>query len=673
MNATQQIQIMKEFMETNYYPELLSNISKGNNFLKVDFKDLAKFNPQIAEILLEKPDDIFKATELAIKEFDLQKTPTRFHLRVKNIPESKKIMIRNIRSEHINKLLWIEGVVRQKTDVRPQVTSARFECPACGNIMTIPQLDTKFRAPTRCSCGRQGKFKLLDKEMVDAQGLIIEEAPEQLEGGEQPKRMKVLLMEDLVSPISDKKTNPGSKILIVGQLKDLPIKTHDGGTSTKHDLIIEGNYIKPIEEDFVDLTMTKEEEEEIKKLAKDPEIYKKMIESVAPSIYGHDRIKEAIIIQLMGGIRKVRDDGIITRGDMHILLIGDPGSGKSQLLKRINRVAPRVRYVTGKGASGAGLTAAAVKDEFMGGWSLEAGALVLANRGFCLIDELDKMGKEDRSAMHEALEQQTVSISKANIQATLMAQTSVLAAANPIMGRFDPYKSIAEQIDLPTTLINRFDLIFPVKDLPSEESDTKLAEFVLNLHKSQNAIESPIETDLLRKYIAYARKNIKPVLSDEAIQEIKNYYVKIRNSGTGEGANKRIPITARQLEGLIRMSEAIAKIRLSKKVKKEEAKKAIDLLHYTLSNIGMDPETGLIDMDRITTGIGSSERNRIRTIRNLIEELDSKLGKKIPIMEVIEGAEKKGIPKIKIEESIQKLKQMGDIFEPTQGFISFIK
>ena len=291
----------------------------------------------------------------------------------------------------------------------------------------------------------------------------------------------------------------------------------------------------------------------------------------------------------MGGVRKIRDDGIITRGDMHILLIGDPGAGKSQMLKRISKIAPKSRYVTGKGASGAGLTASVIKDEFMGGWGLEAGALVLANKGFCLIDELDKMHDDDRNAMHEALEQQTISISKANIQATLMSQTAVLAAANPKSGRFDPYKSIAEQIELPMTLINRFDLIFPIKDLPDEEKDTKMARFILNIHQTQSAITSPIDTNLLRKYIAYARKNFAPVLTNEAIEEIEKYYVKIRNSGTGEGEYKRIPITARQLEGLIRISESIAKIRLSREVTKKDTKRAIDLLHYAFCLLYTSP------------------------------------------------------------------------------------
>jgi replicative DNA helicase Mcm len=356
---------------------------------------------------------------------------------------------------------------------------------------------------------------------------------------------------------------------------------------------------------------------------------------------------------------------------MHILLVGDPGSGKSQLLKRINIVAPKARYVSGKGASGAGLTASVVKDEFLKGWSLEAGALVLANKGICCIDELDKMSKEDRDAMHEGLEQQTISISKANIQATLICRTTVLAAANPKFGRFDPYDILAKQIDLPPSLINRFDLIFPIKDLPDKMKDEKMAGHILNLHQNPDIEEPEIPTVLLRKYFAFARQHIKPKLTTAALEEIKDYYVNMRNKESAEeGAAKAIPISPRQLEALIRLSEASAKTRLSDKVTKKDAQKAIDILHYCLSEIGIDPETGKIDIDRITTGITASQRNKIMLIKEIIDDLENQIGKTIPIDDLIKEAEAKGIEDI--EEAIEKLKRSGDIFEPKRGFIQKI-
>jgi replicative DNA helicase Mcm len=375
----------------------------------------------------------------------------------------------------------------------------------------------------------------------------------------------------------------------------------------------------------------------------------------------------------MGGVHKERSDGAQSRGDMHILLVGDPGAGKSQLLKRISLIAPKGRYVSGKGVSAAGLTASVVRDEFLRGWSLEAGAMVLASNGLCCIDEMDKMSEEDRSAMHEALENQTVSISKANIQATLLARTTVLAAANPKFGRFDPYDIIAKQIDLAPALINRFDLIFPIKDLPDTVKDEKLASHILNLHQTPDLEEPEIPTDLLRKYVAYAKQKVKPALSDSALEEIKNFFVEIRNKEVGEeGATRAIPISPRQLEALVRLAEACAKIRLSNKVTKKDAKKAIELLQYCLSQVGLDPETGKIDIDRIATGVSASARNKILTIKEIIEDLENRIGKTIPIDDLVKEATAQGISEGDIEDALEKLKRSGDLFEPKRGFISRI-
>ncbi len=672
MDPTLHINKFKEFFEQNYYAQLIETVRKGENFMLVDFMELMKFDPELSNDLLEIPEETIKAADSSILLFDLPKKIRNFRIRFNNLPETQKIMIRNIRSKHIGKLLLIDGVVRQKSDVRPKVTAARFECPGCGNVITILQLDSKFREPTRCGCGRKGKFRLLSKELIDAQGLVLEEVPEQLEGGEQPKRMSVFLQEDLVRPITEKKTNPGSKVIIVGTVKEIPIMSRDGGKLTRYDLIIEANYIEGVEEDFFEIEINKDEIEQIIELSKDPKIFQKLLNSVAPSIFGYDRVKEALLLQLVGGTRKVRSDGMITRGDMHVLLIGDPGSGKSQLLKRVAKVAPKARYVSGKGASGAGLTAAVVKDEFLKGWSLEAGALVLANKGICCIDELDKMSTEDRSAMHEALEGQTVTISKANIQATLRAETTVLAAANPKFGRFDPYDILAKQINLPPALINRFDLIFAFKDLPEPSKDEKMAAHILNLHQTPDFAEPEIDTKILKKYIGYAKRTVKPTLTDGAIEEIKKYYLEMRGKGGEESGVKAVPISARQLEALVRMAESNAKLRLSNKVTKKDAKKAVDLLHHCLSQIGVDPETGKIDIDRIISGVTASQRSKIFVVKEIIMELENRLGKTIPIEDIVKECSNKGIEEDKIEEVIEKLKRSGDLFEPRRGFVSRI-
>jgi replicative DNA helicase Mcm len=264
----------------------------------------------------------------------------------------------------------------------------------------------------------------------------------------------------------------------------------------------------------------------------------------------------------------------------------------------------------------------------------------------------------------------TVSISKANIQATLRAETTVLAAANPKFGRFDPYGNIADQIDLPSTLINRFDLIFPIKDLPDAQKDDRMAEFILNLHQNPNAEQPEVATKMIRKYIAYAKQNVKPQLTEAANEEIKAYYLKMRASGAQEGAVKSIPISPRQLEGLIRLSEAVARVRLSDKVTKKDAKRAVRLLDYCLRQIAMDEETGTIDIDRIATGIPATQRSRIMIIKEIISDLENKLGNKIPVEDIIRMATEKGIDESEVDSVIEKLKRSGDVFEPRHGLIS---
>jgi len=404
-----------------------------------------------------------------------------------------------------------------------------------------------------------------------------------------------------------------------------------------------------------------------------------LLDNVLKSIKNKSDIQKRKLFQRYERIIDIIPSGIMDVYDFEVPLthtfiangIVCHNSGKSQMLTFISKIAPKARLVSGKGTTGAGLTATVVKDEFLRGWALEAGALVLANGGTAVIDELDKMSSEDRDALHEALEQQRVSIAKANIQATLKAETTVLAAANPKFGRFDPYQSIAAQIDLPPTLINRFDLIFPIRDLPNKELDTKIAGHVLTLQQRPEELKTEVPLDLVKKYISYARQKIKPKLTDEALNEIKEFYVNLRNTGQrSEEELKPIPISARQLEALVRLAEGSAKTRLSNKVTQEDAIKSINLLRYCLMQVGFDYETGQIDIDRIATGVTTSQRSRIIIIREIIRKLESKIGKMIPIQDIIDEAGNKDLDQAQVEEVIEQLRREGEVFEPRRGFIS---
>ncbi len=666
---TEIISKFEKFFTTVYNEKAISTFNENRSVL-VDFEVLDAFDPDLASKLIEYPEDMIPLAEEAISNHPIigEHLPkVRFY----NLPSSSGIEIRNLRSEHIGKFIYIEGIIRQASEVRPELVAVVYRCGAegCGNRIVVPQVGTGelLEKPRYCpACQNKKYFEIVEKRMRDVQRLEIEELPERLGDNPQPRKIGVLIRDDLVDPKFQKKIVPGRKVRVYGILKDMPLPRVRGETK-RRELYIEGNYIESIEKEIEEVELSEEDIKKIKELAKDPDIYDKLVKSIAPSIYGYETIKLAIALQLFGGVRKERKDGVVTRGDIHILLVGDPGAGKSQILKYVANLAPRARYVVGKSASGAGLTATVVRDEFIRGWALEAGALVLANKGIACIDELDKMGKEDRSAMHEVMEQQTVTISKANIQATLQAQTTILAAANPKYGRFDIYgSSLAEQIDLPETLLSRFDLIFPVMDRPDKDKDTKLVRHILKMHEEPEEMEPAIDVDLLRKYISYARRNIKPRLTKSAEKMIEEFYVGLRSKSQG-GENKAVPITTRQLEAIIRLSEASAKVRLSNKVTKKDVERAINLLKEFMMNLGVDPETGSFDIDRIETGITTSQRNKMILLLRLIEDLSKEYPEGIPARDLIDVAKSHGIDDVEV--LLQKLHQRGDIYEPIQGFI----
>lgn len=653
----------EEFFSEKYYKKVATAVQDGNDSIVVDFEDMDIFNFELSDYLRENPLSAIDAAEEGLEGHD-QISDDPLNVRFVNMPEEDYVFLRNLRSEHIGKFIPVEGMIKRASQVKPEVVSAIFECTQCGDRYEKEQDSSQLKSPYKCDCGSR-KFEVEEKVMTDTQIITVEENPESREGSEQPSSLKVRLEGDLVDPDFQKRVVPGNVVEITGVMRERPMKKN----SKKFDIYMEANYLDPTEQEFEEINLTQEEIEEIEALSNEDEIFEKIARSIAPSIYGHQQIKRAIALQLFGGVKKSRDDGVKSRGDIHILLIGEPGTGKSQLLKFTGELSPKGRYVVGKSSTGAGLTASVVKEESTGEFSLEAGAVVLANKGMAAIDEIDKMAAEDRSSLHEAMEQQQISVSKANIQATLNAETSILAAGNPKMGRFDPYEPIPQQINIGDTLLSRFDFIFPVKDEPDEEKDTKLSRQVLQNHLDPEETDAEIDQALLRKYVAHA-KQLRPQLTQEAADEIQDFYVSMRATGSGED-NSSVPITARQLEALVRVAEASARAELKDKVEVSDAQRAIDILKYSLEQIGVDPETGEFDIDRIESGVSSSQRNRVQTIKHIIDTVSGS-SDSAPIEDVLDEAEEEGIGRDKAEEVIENLKREGELFEPKQGQVQKI-
>jgi replicative DNA helicase Mcm len=657
----------------------------------IDYRNLEAFGKRglsLADQLIAKPEKVMGDVKDALVRLGVieEKDRSSIHIRFTNL--TRKTAIRDIRSNQINTFVSVEGILRKTTEVRPRVTSAVFKCLECGQITPpYPQKYGKFQEPFRlcATCQKKTPLELVPEksDFVDAQKLRIQESPEGLRGGEQPQTLDVDVTDDLTGDSA-----PGDRVIINGILRSFQ-RVNAGTKSTLFDIYLECNAIEVAEKEFEEVNISEEDEAAIMELSRDPKIYSKIPRSIAPTIYGNDDVKEAVALQLFGGIPKEMPDGSRLRGDIHVLLVGDPGIAKSQLLRYIVQLSPRGIYTSGKSSTSAGLTATAVKDDFGDGrWTLEAGALVLADMGMAAVDELDKMDKEDRSSLHEAMEQQSISVAKAGITATLRSRCALLGAANPKMGRFDEYAPIAEQINMPPSLLSRFDLIFIMTDKPDAARDMAIADHILKAHSVGELIEKrkrmpmegvtdeyiqrelkPVTPDieplLFRKYIAYAKRNCFPTIQPEAREKLRDYYLSLRNLAD---TNKPVPVTARQLEALVRLGEASARVRLSPTIELEDADRVIKIVDTCLRQVAYDAESGSFDIDKWTTGVSKRQRDIIRTVKEIIRDVGGDDGS-ANLEQVIEEMIRQGFTKDKVEGTLKMLKNQGEVIEPRPGII----
>lgn len=582
--------------------------------LEVSYDHLADSKAILALFLATSPSEVLKIFDIVAMEATELHYPNysqihqEIHVRMINFPNL--INLRDLRETHLNNLIKVNGVVTRRTGVFPQLKYVKFDCLKCGAVLGpfIQESHTEVKISFCTNCQSKGPLKINSEKTLyrNYQRITLQESPGSVPAGRLPRHREIILLSDLVDV-----AKPGEEVDITGIYKN----NYDGNLNVKSGFpvfatIIEANSITKKELSNQNLHLfTEEEEREFRRLSQERGIIDKIISSMAPSIYGHKDIKTAIACSLFGGVPKDINGKHSIRGDINVLLLGDPGTAKSQILKYVEKTANRAVFATGQGASAVGLTASVRRDPLTNEWTLEGGALVLADKGTCLIDEFDKMNDQDRTSIHEAMEQQSISVSKAGIVTTLQARCAIVAAANPNGGRYNSTLTLTQNVDLTEPILSRFDVLCVVRDLVNEEADERLAGFVLDSHMRSHPDEtgqdlelddedmevdtpskrsrqrrldelnkqkekeiSPISQELLSKYIAYARTKVHPKLHQMDMDKVSKVYADLRRESL---ATESFPITVRHLESILRLAESFAKMRLSDFVSQNDLNRAI--------------------------------------------------------------------------------------------------
>jgi len=629
----------------SYVEQIDQMMSKHSKYIVVDYNDLVLF-PVIESHFNENPDQILDAFSRAIKEILKERFPDYaekikhdIRARIANFPVQRSL--RQINSEIITKMTSVSGMVVRSSEVKPLAKEVTYKC-LDKHISKFTLLDgMSLNASVKCqtpNCKHTSLAIIPEaSRFIDFQILRLQELPEDLPPGQLPHYVNVSIKQDLVDY-----ARPGDRIVLTGivRIEQERISGVSKSESALYRLRMDGNNVEFIGGKGLKSSrrtereeISPDEEKLVKSLAKNPDIYDRLIASFAPHIRGHALFKEAILLLIVGSTQRVLTDGTKIRGDINVFLVGDPGTAKSEMLKFCARIAPRGLYTSGRGSTAAGLTAAVVKDA-SGIFMLEAGAVVLGDQGLVCIDEFDKMRPEDRSALHEVMEQQSASIAKGGIVATLNARTSILAAANPMFGKYDIFKNIYENVNLPIPLLTRFDLVFIVRDIPSQEKDRNIAQHIISQHGSSGTdTTSLIDIDILTKYLSYAKRG-EPALTKEAENLIMEFYLKMRNI-SGEDKENMITITPRQLEGLIRLATARARLLLKNQVEGEDADRAIYLFNEMLKNSGTDVNTGKVDIG-VLQGRPKSEVSKLQMFMEILRTLEGEPKSSVPEQDFVD-------------------------------------
>ena len=656
-----------------YFDRINNMMASGVQSLIVDYIDLDSYNPLLAKEITHKPDEYLEAFNEAVlsvlreihPDYE-QEIREKIRVRIGNYTVQKGL--REINADLINKLVSISGMVVRSSEVKPLAKKVAYKCTNCNTVTEAQLKGLVMKKPLKCHACSEKELEM-DPEssvFIDFQMVRLQELPEDLPAGQLPHYIEVTVMSDLVD-----QCRPGDRIILTGIIRIEQEQLAPQAKTSLFRLRMEGNNIEYLggragskdTRSVERIMISTEDERQIRIIASKPDAYEKLIASFAPHIYGHEPIKEAILLLIVGSVTKRLEDGSTRRGDINVLLVGDPGTAKSEMLKFTAKIAPRGLYTSGRGSTAAGLTAAVIRDK-SGIMMLEAGAVVLGDQGIVCIDEFDKIKPEDRSALHEVMEQQTCSVAKGGIVATLNARTSILSAANPIYGKYDPYKNITENVNLPVPLLTRFDLIFIVRDSPDKEKDNLVASHILEIHRdTEKAARPAIDIDLFSKYLSYA-KQIEPALTPEAIDIVRSYYMDMRRIES-EGM---ITVTPRQLEGLIRLASARARLLLKDVVDAEDARRAIYLVDQMMRTAGVDVNTGKTDLGVLygkPQSVVSKEKTFMELFRGLIGAENNDVEDKALVDELVKTG------KFSDEEArkyIQKFNREGQIFERRPGF-----